>query len=112
MISNPVGFLFNARNQWQQVAQLTDRNLTSKLFYPVLLGLGPPIAWFYGSTRVGWTVGGGDVIKLTEDSALPLVICLYVAMLVSLGIIGYFIHWMADTYGSESSIIKGIVVAG
>ncbi len=56
-------------------------------------------------------VGSGEVVRLTEGSALQLVIALYLAMLVSLGIIGYFIHWMSETYGSESSIIKGMVVA-
>jgi len=112
MISNPVGFLFNARKQWQQVAQIPDKKLTQKLLYPIILGLGPPIAWFYGSTQIGWTIGDGDVIKLTQDSALPLVISLYFAMLISLCVIGYFIHWMADTYGSQSSIKKGIVLAG
>ncbi|NNL57469.1 MAG: hypothetical protein HKO71_06930, partial [Pseudomonadales bacterium] len=67
MISNPVGFLFSARKQWQQVAQLPDNQLTTKLLYPIILGLGPPVAWFYGSTQVGWTVGDGDVVKLTQD---------------------------------------------
>lgn len=112
MISNPAGFLFNARSQWQQVAGLAEHQLTSKLVYPVLLGLGTPIAWYFGTTRVGWSVGGGEIIRLTEASALQLVAALYLAMLASLVVIGYFIHWMAETYGCESTISKGIAVAG
>lgn len=111
MISNPAGFLFNARAQWQQVAALGDSQLTSRLLYPVILGLGTPIAWYYGTTQVGWSIGGGEIIRLTSQSALQLVAALYVAMLGSLLVIGYFIHWMAETYGSESTLSKGIAVA-
>ncbi|MBT8139736.1 MAG: YIP1 family protein [Gammaproteobacteria bacterium] len=112
MLNNPASFLFNARAQWQRVATLTDAQFLSKLLYPVVLGLGTPIAWYYGTTRIGWTVGGGEVVRLTEASALQLVSALYVSMLVSLCVIGYFIHWMAETYGSVSPISKGVAVAG
>jgi hypothetical protein len=33
-------------------------------------------------------------------------------MISSVAIIGYFIHWMSATYGANSSLTKGIVIAG
>lgn len=112
MISNPVGFLIHAHTQWEQVGDLREISLAPRLLYPILMALGPSIAWYYGSTQVGWAIGDGEVIKLTRESALMLVTALYFAMLTALGVVGYFIHWMAHTYGCESSTIKGIVVAG
>lgn len=111
LISNPFGFLFSPRRQWQAVGKLSDASLPSKLLYAIILAAGPSAAWYYGATNVGWTVGNGDVILLSEASALRIVIAFYFAMLASLAIIGYFIHWMADTYGSDSSMVKGMVVA-
>ncbi|MGB5324656.1 MAG: Yip1 family protein [Pseudomonadales bacterium] len=112
MISNPAGFLLNARAQWQRVSQLADNQLSAKLLYPVVLGLGTPIAWYFGTTKIGWSVGSGEIIRLTEQSALQLVAALYLAILASLVVIGYAIHWMAETYGSVTTISRGIVVAG
>ena len=33
-------------------------------------------------------------------------------MVSSIAVIGYAIHWMSDTYGADSSITKGLVIAG
>ena len=33
-------------------------------------------------------------------------------MVACVNVIGYFIHWMADTYGANSSVAKGVVIAG
>lgn len=33
-------------------------------------------------------------------------------MVSSVAIIGYFIHWMSETYGANSTLTKGIVIAG
>ena len=33
-------------------------------------------------------------------------------MVACVAIIGFFIHWMSDTYGAESSLTRGIVIAG
>lgn len=109
--SNPLGFLFTPRQQWQRVAALPESSLGGKLLYPLIMALGPCVAWYYGSSQVGWKVGDGQQILMTADSALQIVIAFYVAMLASLAVIGYFVHWMADTYGSDSSIIKGTVLA-
>ena len=91
LISNPFGFLFSPRRQWQAVGKLSDASLPSKLLYAIILAAGPSAAWYYGATNVGWTVGDGDVILLSEASALRIVIAFYFAMLASLAIIGYFI---------------------
>lgn len=111
LVSNPLGFLFSPRQQWQAVGALPNSALPSKLLYAIILAIGPCIAWYYGATKVGWSIGDGEIVLLTETSALRIVIAFYAAMLGSLCVIGYFIHWMADTYGSESSMTKGIVVA-
>lgn len=109
--SNPFGFLFSPKQQWQQVARVRDNQWAAKLAYPLLLALGPCIAWHYGASHIGWSVGGGETVRLTQQSATQIIVAFYLAMLASLAIIGYFIHWMSATYGASSTPLKGIVLA-
>ena len=113
MIVNPAGFLLFPHKQWQQVANLNTDQFSPSIIYPMLLALLPSIAWYYGVAEVGWTVGDNeDITRLTHESALRLVLAFYFAMVLSIVAIGYSIHWMAETYGTETSFAKGIAVAG
>jgi hypothetical protein len=112
MLNHAVGLLVQPSAQWRKVAQLPAATMTTMILYPCIMALLPAVAWYYGTTEIGWTVGDGDSIKLTRDSALAIVILFYLAMLGAVAVIGYFIHWMADTYGADSSFARGIVIAG
>ncbi len=112
MIVNPAGFLFSPHKQWQQLSSLSTNQFSTAIIYPMLFALLPCYAWYYGVTEIGWSIGDHvEITRLTTDSALRLVAAFYCAMVFSLVAIGYAIHWMAETYGSESSISKGIAVA-
>ncbi len=112
MFNHAFGLLLQPSHQWHKVAQLPTKTLNTMVLYPCIMALLPAVAWYYGTTKIGWTVGGGDSIKLTPDSALAIVILFYFAMVAAVAVIGYFIHWMSHTYGADSSFAKGIVIAG
>ncbi len=112
MFNHAIGLLVQPSNQWRKVAELPGSTMTTMILYPCLMALLPSVAWYYGTTEIGWTVDDGDAIKLTRDSALAIIILFYFAMIAAVAVIGYFIHWMSHTYGAESSFAKGIVIAG
>ena len=112
MLNHAFGLMVQPGVQWKRVAELPDATMKTMVLYPALMALIPSAAWYYGTTSVGWTVGDGDPIKLTTDSALAIILLFYFAMVAAVGVIGYFIHWMAHTYGADSNLAKGIVIAG
>jgi hypothetical protein len=113
MIQHSFGLLVRPGSQWRTVAALEESSLQTLLIYPCLLALLPAVAWYYGTTEVGWTVGDhGETIRLTRESARQICILFYFTMLACIAVIGYFIHWMSETYGAKSSITRGIVIAG
>jgi len=112
MFNHAIGMLVQPSTQWRKIAELPQATLTTMILYPCVMALLPAVAWYYGTTRIGWSVGDGGSIKLTTDSALAIIILFYFAMISAVAIIGYFIHWMSDTYGADSSFAKGIVIAG
>jgi hypothetical protein len=112
MFKHALGLLLQPGSQWRSIAQLPDATLRTLTLFPCIMALIPAVAWFYGTTQIGWSVGSSDPIKLTPDSARLIVILFYFAMLSAVCVIGYFIHWMSDTYGANSSFVKGLVIAG
>jgi len=112
MLLNPLAFLTSPTRQWQKVADAPADAFDVAALYPVLCALIPAIAWYYGTTQVGWTVGDGEVTRLTETSAFRIVCAFYVVMVCSILAVGYSIFWMSKTYGCDTSFAKGIAISG
>ena len=110
MISNAIGILFSPRSTWQRLAAVADRG--SNLVPVLLLALLPAVAWYWGTTHVGWTVGEGDVTKFARAGGVALGAALYAGLVLWVCIIGWSIHWMAKSYGAQSTLMRGITVAG
>jgi cytochrome c biogenesis protein CcdA len=84
------------------------------VLYPFIFAVLPAVAWYWGTSQ-----GRLDRRLLQRGdpphraSALQVNILFYCVMVASVAIIGYFIHWMSDTYGAEhSTIAKGMMIAG
>lgn len=113
MIQHTFGLLVRPTKHWQTIAAMDDSSLRALLLYPCLLAILPAVAWYYGTTQIGWTVGShGETIRLTDQSALQICILFYLTMLACIAVIGYFVHWMSATYGAHSSVTRGIVIMG
>lgn len=113
MIQHTFGLLVRPSTQWRTVAAMEESSLRALLLYPCLLAILPAVAWYYGTTEIGWTVGNhGETIRLTDESALRICILFYMTMLACIAAIGYFVHWMAATYGAQSSLTRGIAIIG
>ena len=113
MIQHTFGLLVRPSAQWRTVADLPESSFLTLVLYPCIFAILPAVAWYYGTSRVGWTVGDqGEAIKLTVESARQISVLFYLTMLASVVVIGYFVHWMSDTYGADSSLTKGIVIVG
>lgn len=111
MIGNMIGLLIRPKTQWQAISEKENFPLFSAILYTVILACVPAIAWFYGTTKIGWSVGDGDTIRMTADSAAVIIALFYFTMVASVCAIGYMIHWMSQTYGAESNLGKGIAIA-
>lgn len=112
MYANPLSLLLMPRPAWRKVAQKPPTSWFAALIYPLLFALLPAVAWYWGTTKVGWSIGGSEAIKLTADSALPIMVLFYLAMVIAVVGIGYMVHWMSTTYGANSTVAKGIAIAG
>ena len=95
------GLLTRPRAEWTAIH---DRRygVTRSLFaHTVIFELIPAVAGYYGTTRTGWQIGAGDVVRLTEASALRIAVLYYLAMVAATCKVAWMIHWMSRTYGAS-----------
>ena len=108
MIKNLIGLFIHPVKVWEDISSSLDS--VSNYLFVLLVALVPCISWYYGITQVGWVVGDGEgeITRMTADSALPIMVLFYFVIISAVATVGWFIHWMAKSYGAESSTIKGI----
>lgn len=100
-LDHTIGILTNPNNEWKLIRDQKESFRGVFLTHIPFLALIPVLAAFYGVTQVGWTIGDGDPVKLSMESAVSLCALTYVALLAGIFIFGEFINWMSRTYGVE-----------
>lgn len=110
-MNHVIGILFRPHEEWQKIRDRNDTALSHYIRYLILIALLPPVAWYFGSTEIGWTLTGRQ-IKLVPESAMQIMILFYISILVGIGVLGYMVHWMSETYeAKDSSFSKGVSIA-
>ena len=111
ILSHVWGLLSHPADEWANIRD--ERCTAGKCFFShvVLLAAIPPVCAFIGASQVGWQIGHGDPVKLTEGSAAQIAVAFYLAMLAGVVIVGKAIHWMAQTYDAAPDMNKCVVTA-
>ncbi|MBA1278569.1 MULTISPECIES: Yip1 family protein [Pseudomonadaceae] len=111
MINHVWGLFAHPGQEWQEITG-EERDVGHLHLGEVLvLAAIPAISAFIGTTQFGWSIGGGDAVRLTESSAFQLTLLSYLAMLAGVAVMGGFIHWMSRTYDASPSLVQCIVFA-
>ncbi|QLF94517.1 YIP1 family protein [Pseudomonas sp. ABC1] len=112
MINHVWGLFAHPGQAWRDISN--ERQTVSRLYlsHILLLAAIPPLSAYIGTTQLGWSIAGGDPVRLTQASALPLALLSYLTMLIGIAVMGRFIHWMARTYSASPSLGQCIVFAG
>ena len=106
-----IGILTHPDREWELIR--SHHESTSKLYlgHVLVLALIPTISAYFGASEVGWTIGDGEVVKLTQNSAAQLCVLFYAAMVSGIFILGKFIDFFALTFGVDESEHNGVLLA-
>ena len=111
LLNHIVGLFKNPEEEWQKIRKENCSVGKCYCSHVLLLALLPPISFFIGFSQVGWSVGGGDVQKLTTGIALTYSVLMYISILAGIFSMGAMIHWMSKTYGEQKDLPRCIGLA-
>jgi len=111
MISHVAGLFTHPHQEWEEIRDTEESVTHLYLAHVLFLALIPAVSMFFGTTRIGWTIGHGAPVLLTPSSALLMSGLMYIALLLGVGVMGAFIHWMSRVYDSSPGLSRCIVFA-
>ena len=112
MIHHVVGLFTHPDKEWRQIRGDAEESISHMYFtHTLILAAIPAISAFIGTTQVGWIIGSRAPVMLTTESALWMTVMSYLSMLVGVGVMGAFIHWMARTYDAQPSMARCVAFA-
>jgi hypothetical protein len=111
MILNHIwGLYAHPKDEWQTIEKRHE-SLMYSLIHILVVALIPAICGYYAAAHIGWTIGVGDPIKISQSGAKMMAIAMYFALVLGVFALAYLIQWMAKTFDSKPSFIQSLELA-
>lgn len=111
MILNHIwGLYAHPKDEWQTIEQRHE-SLTYSLMHILVVSLIPAICGYYAAAHIGWTIGVGEPIKISQSSAQLMAIAMYCALVVGVFALAYLIQWMAKTFDATPGFVQSLELA-
>ncbi|MDF2178061.1 Yip1 family protein [Aliiglaciecola sp. CAU 1673] len=104
------GLYTHPKEEWHSIEQRHE-GIGQSLTHILIVALVPALCAYYSAAHLGWSIGVGDLIKLTEQSALLMSAAMYVALVAGVFALAYLIHWMAQTFDANPSFTQSLELA-
>ncbi|WP_153301384.1 Yip1 family protein [Endozoicomonas arenosclerae] len=109
ILSHFWGLLFHPDQEWTSIREHPPGIIRLYLGQVIWLAAVPALCTYIGTTQTGWSLPGSDqVVKLTETSAAAMAFFAWLAILAGVAIMGAFIQWMAETFGSKPTLTQSV----
>ncbi|KGK00971.1 Yip1 family protein [Thalassotalea sp. ND16A] len=111
MILNHIwGLYAHPKEEWNDI-DTRHESMMYGLTHVLLVALIPSICGYYAAAHIGWSIGAGDPVKITEGSALTLAAGMYGAIIAGVFALAYLIQWMAKTFDANPSFTQALELA-
>ncbi len=111
MILNHIwGLYAHPKDEWQTIEKRHE-SLMYSLIHVLVVALIPAICSYYAAAHIGWTIGVGDPIKISQSSAQLMAVSMYVALVLGVFALAYLIQWMAKTFDSSPNYVQSLELA-
>lgn len=111
MVLNHIwGLYAHPKDEWQTIERRHE-SLMYSMIHILVVALIPAICSYYAAAHIGWTIGVGDPIKISQSSAQLMAIAMYCALVLGVFALAYLIQWMAKTFDSKPSFIQSLELA-
>ena len=111
MILNHIwGLYAHPKEEWQTIEKRHE-SLMYSLVHILTIALIPAICSYYATAHIGWSIGAGDAIKISESHAIAMSVAMYAGLVAGVFALAYLIQWMAQTFDASPDFTQSLELA-
>ncbi|GLX77435.1 YIP1 family protein [Thalassotalea insulae] len=111
MILNHIwGLYAHPKEEWQTIEKRHE-SLMYSVVHILTIALIPAICSYYAAAHIGWSIGAGDVIKISEPHAIAMAVAMYAGLIAGVFALAYLIQWMAKTFDASPDFTQSLELA-
>ncbi|MDU0354802.1 Yip1 family protein [Paraglaciecola aquimarina] len=110
ILNHLFGLYAHPKEEWQTIDNRHESYFYS-LSHIAVIALIPSLMAYYSGAHLGWSIGVGDVIKLTQDSALLMSVGMYFGLVVGVIALALLIHELAKTFDATPTFTQSLELA-
>lgn len=110
ILNHLVGIYTHPKEEWQSIDRKHE-NYFYALSHIAVISLIPAIVAYYSAAYLGWSIGAGDVIKLTPQSALGMAVGMYFGLIAGVVGLAVLIHQLANAFDAQPTYTQSLELA-
>src|SRR5690606_8036336 len=110
ILNHLFGLYTHPKEEWQTIDKRHESLLYS-MSHILIIALIPSLTSYYSAVHLGWSIGVGEPIVLTEQSAMIVSAAMYVGLVCGAIALAYLIHWMAKTFDAKPTYTQSLELA-
>ena len=111
MILNHIwGLYAHPKEEWHTIEQRHE-SLRYSLLHILIVALIPAVCCYYATVHIGWSVGVGDPIRISQSSAQVMAASMYFGLIIGVFALSFLIQWMAKTFDSKPDFVQALELA-
>lgn len=101
------GIYAHPKEEWHTIEQRHE-SLFYSMTHILIISAIPSLMGYYSSVYLGWSIGVGDKIFLSQQDALIMGAALYIGLIGGVFGLTYLVHWMAKTFDSDPTYTQSL----
>lgn len=110
ILNHLVGIYTHPKEEWQSIDRKHE-NYFYALSHIAVIALIPAIIAYYSAAHLGWSIGAGDLIKLTPRSALGMAVGMYFGLVAGVIGLAVLIHQLANAFDAQPTYTQSLELA-
>ena len=104
------GIYAHPKEEWHTIDERHESYFYA-LSHIAIISLIPAIVGYYSAAHIGWSIGVGDVIKLTQQSAMMMSIAMYFGLMAGVVALAILAHELAKAFDSHPTYTQSLELA-
>ncbi|MBE1287355.1 MAG: DUF1282 domain-containing protein [Alteromonadaceae bacterium] len=110
LLNHLFGLYTHPKEEWQTIDR-TQETFAYPLSHIAIISLIPAVCSYIASAKIGWSIGAGDLIKMTNESALFMSVGMYFGLFLGVICLAFMIQDLAEVFDAKPTITQSLELA-